>query len=177
MNSELRAVLERLGPIRVVTHDRVFSAELEPAMLRRVGKFERRIDVARRLFASGMSMKAAHTALNELASQDWTLCHIPVDGGIDELARDLLPLDVSLERRRAFPEPAAYLVEVRTRHQMSQREFAAALGFDVRTLQNWEQGRNAPDSTVLLLVSLFDRDPAAVTSALYEPVREPIPAE
>lgn len=178
-NSELRARLERLGPVRDAVLDRSYSDELEPVMLRRTGDFAWRIDVLKRLRASGLGLKAAHTAITELADQDWTLCHIPIDGGIDELARDLLPLDVSLERRRVAPDPAAFLVEVRTRHRMSQRDFADALGFDVRTLQNWEQGRNTPDRTVLLLAALFDRDPDTVTSMVFEPVavREPIPAE
>jgi DNA-binding XRE family transcriptional regulator len=170
MNSELRARLERLGPIRVVSHDRAYSEELESIILRRTGKFGRRIDVAHRLFASGMSMKAALTAITELAEQDWTLCHIPIDGGIEELARDLLPLDTALSRQRRVEQPASFLAGVRARHKLSQREFAAALGLDVRTLQNWEQGPDVPDPAVLLLVALFDRDPAAVRDTLYAPV-------
>jgi putative transcriptional regulator len=75
-----------------------------------------------------------------------------------------------LRRRREIADPAAHLVAVRTRHRLSQRQFADRLGFDVRTLQNWEQGRNRPDSAVLALVTLFDRDPAAVEFPLFAPV-------
>lgn len=32
----------------------------------------------------------------------------------------------------------------RRKHNLSQSEFAAKLGISVRTLQNWEIGRNAP---------------------------------
>ena len=32
----------------------------------------------------------------------------------------------------------------RKRHKLSQSEFAAKLGISVRTLQNWETGRNEP---------------------------------
>ncbi len=170
MNSELRARLERLGPVRDASQDRLFSGEMEPVLLRRVGPYSNRIDVARRLRASGVGLKAAHAAITELASQDWTLCDIPVDGGIDELARDLAPLDVKLLRRRQVDQPAAFIAEVRARHNLSQREFAAALGLDVRTLQNWEQGRNRPDAAVLSLVALFDRDPAMVRDVSFEPV-------
>ena len=171
MNSELKAILERLGPIRDASQDHLsFSAETEPALLRRVGKFQWRIKVAHRLRASGLGLKAAHTAISELAEQDWTLCDIPVDGGIEDLARDLLLLDVKLLRRRSIAEPAAFIAEVRARHNLSQRVFATALGLDVRTLQNWEQGRNRPDAAVLSLVALFDRDPAAVRDAVFEAV-------
>ena len=179
-NSESKALLERLGPVRVISHDRSFSDELVPVLLRRdPGPFVTAIAVAKRLFASGMPMRAAHAAINRLAATGTATCDIPADGGIDELAVELPALNVHLVRRRTFEEPAAFLTAVRARHSLSQRDFAAALGFDVRTLQNWEQGRNTPDTAVLLLVALFDRDPALVTSALYEPVakREPVPAE
>lgn len=170
MNSELRARFERLGPVRAIVHDRLFSAETEAVVLERTGTFDRRLDVARRLFVSGMSMKAAHATITRLAAEDWAVVEIPVDGGIDELARDLRPLDVRLSRRRQIDAPAAFIADVRTRHDLSQREFAAALGLDVRTLQNWEQGRNRPDAAVLTLVALFDRDRRLVEQTIFEPV-------
>ncbi len=124
----------------------------------------------KRLRASGLSLKAAHTAITELAAQDWTLCEIPVDGGIEELARDLPAMDVTLSRRRQVDRPAAFVANVRARHGLSQREFAAALGLDVRTLQNWEQGRNRPDAAVLNLIALFNRHPELVRDAAFERV-------
>ena len=67
----------------------------------------------------------------------------------DALAHELAALDVRMHRPRTIPDPAAFIAEVRARHNLSQREFAGALGLDVRTLQNWEQGRNRPDAAVL----------------------------
>ena len=171
MNSELRALLERLGPVRVVTHDRSFSDEREAILLRRdPGPFLTGVTVAKRLFASGMHMRAALNAINELAANEWTLVEIPVDGGIDELARDLPALNVHLSRPRQLSNPAAFIADVRARSGLSQRDFAAALGLDVRTLQNWEQGRNRPDAAVVTLVRLFDRHPELVREAVFEPV-------
>jgi putative transcriptional regulator len=168
MNSELKAALERLGPIRAMTHDRSFSDERESILLRRDPvPFVSAVKVAKRLFASGMPMRAAHTAINELAATGWAVVQIPVDGGIEDLGRELLPLNVHLHRRRALPDPAAFIASVRARHKLSQREFAAALGLDIRTLQNWEQERNRPDAAVLSLVALFDRDPAMVADAVF----------
>lgn len=166
-NFELKARIERLGPVRDAAPVRLFSDDAEAIVLRRTGRFDQRITVAQRLRASGLSLKAAHTAISELAAQDWTLCQIPVDGGIDALAQDLLPLDVALSRRRPTEQPAAFIAGVRSRHRLSQRDFAGVIGVDVRTLQNWEQGRNTPDQAVLTLITIFDRDPAAVTSALF----------
>ncbi len=170
MNSELKAVLDRLGPIRVISHDRSFSDELAPVLLRRdPGPFITAVAVAKRLFAAGMSMRAAHAAINWLAAEGRAVCEIPVDGDIEGLSRDLPAMSVHLDRRRVFSDPAAYVSEVRIRRGLSQRAFAGALGLDVRTLQNWEQGRNTPDAAVLLLVAMFDRDPAAVMDTLFVP--------
>jgi DNA-binding XRE family transcriptional regulator len=171
MNSESRARLERLGPIQAITHDRSFSDEHEAVLLRRDPvPFVTAIPAARRLFASGMPMRAAHAAINDLAAQGWTMVDIPVDGGIDDLARDLPALGVHLHRPRHVAEPAAFIADVRARHKLSQREFASALGLDVRTLQNWEQGRNRPDCAVLSLIRLFDGNPDLVRDAVFEPV-------
>ena len=115
-------------------------------------------------------MRAAHAAINDLAATSRAVCEVPIDGGIDELARDLPAMNVHLHRRRTVADPAKYIAEVRDRHRLSQREFASALGLDTRTLQNWEQGRNRPDAAVLSLVALFDRDPALVEDVTFEPV-------
>lgn len=171
MNSELKAVLERLGPIRTITHDRSFSDEREAVLLRREpGPFTQPVSIARRLFASGMRMRAAHAAINDLAATCRAICEIPVDGGIDDLARDLAALGVHLHRRRRVADPAAYIAGVRDRHHLSQGDLAAALGLDIRTLQNWEQGRNRPDAAVLSLVALFDSHPHLVEDVTFEPV-------
>lgn len=172
-NSELKALFARLGPARDASPVRSFSAETEPVLLRRTGRFDQRIGVAHRLRDAGLSLKAAHTAITELAARDWWVCDIPVDADIDSLAADLAPLDVSLSRRRPPADPVATIADIRARHALSQREFANALGVDVRTLQNWEQGRNLPDTAVLTLMAIYDRNPEAVADALFEPAALP----
>ncbi len=54
---------------------------------------------------------------------------------------------------------------MRTRHGLSQREFAELLGIDIDTLQNWEQGRNRPDPAALNLVMAFDKSPELIAQA------------
>ena len=172
MNSELKGVLERLAPIQAIRHDRSFSDERETVILHRdAGPFTHPIDVARRLFAAGMSMRAAHAAVSDLAAMSRAVCDIPIDGGIEVLAQDLPAMNVHVLRRRTIGDPATYITAVRDRHHLSQREFAASLGVDLRTLQNWEQGRNRPEAAVLSLIALFDRDPALVEAVTFEPVR------
>ena len=59
---------------------------------------------------------------------------------------------------------------MRARHGLSQREFAAVLGIELDRLQNWEQGRNKPDSAALKLIAAFDAAPEVIEAATLEPV-------
>jgi len=59
-------------------------------------------------------------------------------------------------------DPAA----VRRRLRLSQAAFARLFGFNLRTLQEWEQGRGAPDGPARALLQVIDRDPEAVRRAL-----------
>jgi putative transcriptional regulator len=55
---------------------------------------------------------------------------------------------------------------VRDRTGLSQARFAARFGINLRTLQDWEQGRYGPDATARALLTIIDRDPRAVVRAL-----------
>ena len=55
---------------------------------------------------------------------------------------------------------------LRRRLQMTQEQFAEAIGMPVATLRNWEQGRNAVDPAGRSLLILIARDPAAALAAL-----------
>jgi len=55
---------------------------------------------------------------------------------------------------------------LRRRLDLSQAEFARAYGLDVKALQAWEQNRRRPDRTARILLTVIDREPAAVLRAL-----------
>jgi DNA-binding transcriptional regulator YiaG/uncharacterized DUF497 family protein len=55
---------------------------------------------------------------------------------------------------------------LRRRLNMTQEQFAAALGIPVATLRNWEQGRNAIDPAARSLLMLVARDPEGTLAAL-----------
>ncbi len=169
-NLEFMERLARLAPVRVDAPARLFSERRLPQTFIRIGRFDGRVKVANRLRQDGLTLKAAHVAITELAEFDRTVCDIPDDVDMEALAADLLKLDVAWRRPLAMPEPAVFLAEVRARHSLTQRQFADRLGLDVRTLQNWEQGRNRPDAAVIALVRIFDRDPRIVEDALLAPV-------
>jgi putative transcriptional regulator len=61
------------------------------------------------------------------------------------------------------PDPKA----IRERLGLSQSRFAAIIGVSVRTLQNWEQGRRAPEGPARALLRVVDREPQAVLNALH----------
>ena len=168
--SEFLARLERLGPVRVVDRQPLSSAEAEVVGLTGTGKLDQLINVFKRLVAEGATFREAKDAIDHLADTRHATCVVRRATDFIALARDLLVLNVELHRKRDVADAAAFIATVRDRHGLSQRAFADRLGFDVRTVQNWEQGRNRPDSAVLSLITLFDRDPLAVKGAVFAPV-------
>lgn len=55
---------------------------------------------------------------------------------------------------------------VRKRVGMSQAAFAEAFALNRRTLQDWEQGKAAPDGAVRAYLTVIERNPKAVIDAL-----------
>lgn len=55
---------------------------------------------------------------------------------------------------------------IRARTKLSQTQFAARFGFSVRTLQEWEQGREIPTGAARALLRVIAHEPAAVERAL-----------
>jgi DNA-binding XRE family transcriptional regulator len=170
INSELLARLERLGPVRVVNQSPLSSDEAEVVALRGSGRLDRLVDVFRRLVGEGATFREAKVAIDDLSAAARAVCPVKRACDFAALARDLAGLNVTVHRKRDIADPAAFIARIRTRHGLSQRGFAERLGLDVRTLQNWEQGRNRPESAVLSLITLFDQDPAAVERAVFEAV-------
>ena len=171
MNSALMERLARLGPVRVESRRPLSSDEGELVLLRCPRDVGALIPVAKRLREAGVTLRLAHVAITELAEHNVTVCLVDRTCDLTSLAADFKNLRVDMSRRRAAGSASAEIATVRTRHGLSQRELAARLGIDVRTLQNWEQGRNRPDPASMTLIRLFDRDPAAVLAAVYEPVK------
>jgi DNA-binding transcriptional regulator YiaG len=168
MNSELRARLERLGPVRDADPPPSFSGDLVTLVLRLVGPLDKPISVVKRLRDAGMTLRAGHAIINRLAETRLAVCQIADGADIPTLATDLLAMNVHTYRRRRLNP--GLIAEVRARHGLSQREFGELLGVEIDTLQNWEQGRNRPDTATLNLVMAFDKAPELVEQAAFEPV-------
>lgn len=67
--------------------------------------------------------------------------------------RIVLPGDVDVKR-------------IRINARMSQAEFARAFCINLRTLQEWEQGRRKPDATTRAYLCVIAKNRAAVLDAL-----------
>ena len=167
-NSELKAQLARLGPVRDADPPPSFSGDLVSLVLRLVGPLDKPISVVKRLRAAGLTLRAGHAIINRLAETRLAVCQVAEGADIPTLAADLLTMNVHTYRRRHLNP--SLIAEVRARHRLSQREFAEVLGIDIDTLQNWEQGRNRPDTAALNLVMAFDKAPELIEQAAFEPV-------
>src|SRR6478736_4499465 len=55
---------------------------------------------------------------------------------------------------------------IRTRLGLSQASFAAAYGFSVSAVRNWEQGRRRPERSARILFKIVEEEPEAITRAL-----------
>jgi len=68
----------------------------------------------------------------------------------------------------ATPDVAA----LRARFKLSQPKFAALLGINVTTLQNWEQKRRRPEGPARVLLRVAAAHPEAVLSVTRPPTRK-----
>ena len=60
------------------------------------------------------------------------------------------------------------LTALRKRLGLSQAEFARQFMFNLRTLQDWEQGRREPDGIARTYLRVIERNPDAVRAALQD---------
>jgi putative transcriptional regulator len=67
------------------------------------------------------------------------------------------------------PMPPARIRSIRKRVARSAREFETRFGIPAATINNWEQGRRAPDPAARVLLQVIERDPEAVLRALRPP--------
>lgn len=75
----------------------------------------------------------------------------------DKLARSLKDVQ-EMNIKMAYINPA----QLRQRANLSQNQFADALGISVNTLRSWEQGQRQPSGAVRVLLSLLNKHPNLV---------------
>lgn len=95
MNPGMKIRLARLAPVPDENPAPSFS-EGRVVILTRDGALDRPIDVLRRLRGVGVSLRAAHRALNRLAEAGSAVCTIDPEANIRVLARNLMALGITL---------------------------------------------------------------------------------
>ncbi|GLS63143.1 hypothetical protein GCM10007888_15240 [Methylobacterium oxalidis] len=126
------------------------------------GEVARPVDVARLLTDQGLSLRRAHALLDRLAEGRAVVVGVPGATREDLVVR-LAELGV---RARALRTPEVSSREVRAKLDLSQAEFALRFGFELDTVQNWDQGRNRPDTATRILLAVIARDPDLVDAVL-----------
>lgn len=76
--------------------------------------------------------------------------------------------ETQLPTRVFYVPKSVDVVSIRAKSGLSQSQFAERYGFSPRTLQDWEQGRREPDSAVRAYLTVIERNPEAVETALWK---------
>ncbi len=159
MKSLLR---ERLGPrVQVRDIDR-FSGSCAAFFLSAPSLGPREpVSVAQLLVRCGVSPSKAKNAVERLIEAGSTALEMrsaPMD-----IEQRLASLGVQALKREAKPVDVA---AVRAALGMTQEEFAAAYGFEVATIRNWEQHRSEPDAGARAFLKVIETHPAVAAEAV-----------
>lgn len=66
-------------------------------------------------------------------------------------------------RTHCFKVPDSIDVKaIRSRMQMTQKQFSSTFGFPLRTLASWESGERKPEKSARILLQVIQKHPAAV---------------
>ena len=157
----LREALERRGK----TPDAPRSHSDSPAtnFILRANAISQPVEVARFLIRCGVSLRKAHEILERISAG----ASVPVElrGNAATIASELKKLGVSA---RAIKVPSVDIKRIRESQNLSQPKFAILYGLELDTLRNWEQGRNVPDRSTMVLLKVIERCPDAVLEALTD---------
>jgi DNA-binding transcriptional regulator YiaG len=138
------------------------SASPGVRVILRAGDIARPVDVARLLATHGMSLRKAHETLNRLAAGETVAVELQATSKA-KLRGKFSELGIAA---RTINLPAANVKRIREHFGLSQAEFAFRFGFEIDTIQNWEQGRNRPDQATQLLLRVIEAYPENVEAVL-----------
>ena len=131
--------VEQLGPrARAQAVDLVTSGSPERITLKPAKGFSATVAVARALARRGVRLSLARHVAERLAAGHAAPVLVPKMDG-QALADELRTHGVEFGAPQSVDVGA--LAALRKRLKLSQEQFANSVGLEVRTLQNWEQGR------------------------------------
>lgn len=133
-------------------------------VLRLAGAVDHPVTLIRTLADWGLGLKKAHAVVTRLADGDTVPVLLSSAPEPAELIAALGRLGVAT----SVPQPPSRVdvKAIRSRLGLTQAEFATRFCFDLDSVQNWEQGRYAPDRSSRILLAVIDRHPDAVEDVL-----------
>ena len=69
---------------------------------------------------------------------------------------------------RTYAPPTVDVRAIRKRFALSRAKFATRFGLDPRAIQDWEQGRRAPDRAARILLMVIEAQPGVVEDVLKD---------
>ena len=158
----LREALERRGKTPDVHRSHSDSPAI--SFILRANAISQPVEVARFLMRGGVSLRKAHEILERISAG----ARVPVElrgSNRAVISSELKKLGVSA---LAIKSPNVDIKRIRESQNLSQPEFAILYGLELDTLRNWEQGRNVPDRSTMVLLKVIERCPDAVLEALTD---------
>lgn len=160
--SSFKAALERQGKAPARSPGGSDSQRIRVSL--RARKIAQPVDVARLLVKLGLSLRKAHEILNRLALGET----VPAEISSNDTRRTLADLETAGVLAQLIAVPVVDVRAVREKLDISQAEFAIRFGFELDTVQNWEQHRYAPDRSAQLLLKIIEKHPQLVEETLLE---------
>lgn len=162
----LRERFERQGRIRDIA--RAPSGSPEEVLIRPLNGLPpiKSITAILRLAYRGAPLAKAKRAVEDMIEDGKAILALPTVESRVALIAELAEAGVMV-RILSLPEGltggdvTGFLPALRARLGMTQEQFALQFGFELKTLQGWEQGRRV-DRAVLSYLRLIDRDPLTV---------------
>jgi DNA-binding transcriptional regulator YiaG len=163
MNSELQARLARLGLIRAI--GRVSSGSPVGLVLRPARELAglRTIDATMALAKHGLTLLKAKRLIEAVVDDGEAAAILPT---VESLATLTAELDAAGVKATVIDCSAVDVKAIRQRLGMTQELFALRYGLDLAALQNWEQGRQQPDTATSSYFRAIAARPVEIAEAL-----------
>lgn len=167
MNSELRELFARLGPVRAI--DRVPSGSAAAFVLRPADGLAgvRSVTATLSLARRGPPLLRAKRTVEEMIERGRAYIALPTVEDVSALVAELAESGIAATQ---VPPPGEVDVKrLRERLGLTQENFALRYGLDLATLRNWEQGRVQPDTAARSYLRAIERAPETVAEVLAAP--------
>jgi putative transcriptional regulator len=158
----LKARFERLGPVAGVNRNPSGSSVGLELQLLSPQSFMRPVDAALLLATNGLSLLSAKRALESLLKSGLVRIELSSVPDADGLVAELQMLGIGAI---VLSEKSVDVRQLRTKLNLTQKQFALNFGIELDTLQNWEQGKRAPDKTAMSYLRVIDRAPDVARKA------------